>query len=178
MESQTLINRIAGASIQPANSNSDSLQRWAHSTTDKRMQYAIGQATIQRSLDCMQVDDLFTARALLENLSLVHHNSLMEWVLIFRRDMLLGGILRFLGEFEASRVHLESARHTANQFKDIVFDEDFRDLACDYADTLRELDHARPAERQLRAEIMRQDRLGRSSRKSILELSLSEALFA
>ncbi|GAB0132576.1 hypothetical protein EsDP_00001008 [Epichloe bromicola] len=178
-ESQTLINRIAGASIQPANSNSDSLQRWAHSTTDKRMQYAIGQATIQRSLDCMQVDDLFTARALLENLSLVHHNSsLMERVIIFRKDMLLGRILRFLGEFEASRVHLESARQTADQFKDIVFDEDFRDLGCDYADTLRELDHARPAERQLRAEIMRQDRLDRSLRKSILELSLSEALFA
>jgi hypothetical protein len=29
---------------------------------------------------------------------------------MFRKDMLLGRILRFLGEFEASRVHLESAR--------------------------------------------------------------------
>jgi hypothetical protein len=59
---------------------------------------------------------------------------------LFRKDMLLGRGLRFQGEFADSLSHLERAQKAAEQHKDLIFDEDLRDLTCDLADTLRKLD--------------------------------------
>lgn len=146
---------------------------------DKRMHSAIGQATIQRSLNCIQVEDLSTAKRLLEDwIPLDQNPSPIEQVIVFRKDMLFGRILRFQGAFKESLMHLERARKTAGHCKDLIFDEDLRDLTCDHADTLRELDDPQAAEHHLRTEIMRRDQSDISSGKSLLELSLAEALFA
>ncbi|KAK7416063.1 hypothetical protein QQZ08_012145 [Neonectria magnoliae] len=67
----------------------------------------------------------------------------MEEVVLFRKHMMLGRVLRFQGEFNESLTHLERSRKIAGQRKDLTFDEDLRDLICDLADTLRELDDPR-----------------------------------
>lgn len=179
-QSQLLLGRITGSTVQPAHSVGDRTQDRADSISNERMHYAAGHAIIQRSLDCIQIEELLTAKRLLESWSPLDYNnpSLIEQVIIFRRNMLLGRTLWFLGAFEESIEHHERAWETANHCKDLIFDEDFRDLACDHADTLRELDDPCAAEHLLGAEIMRQDRLDILSRKALLELSLSEALFA
>ena len=71
---------------------------------------------------------------------------------------MLGRVLWFQGAFAESLVHLERARKTVEQRKDLIFDEDLRDLICDLADTLRELDDPATAEHHLRAEIERRDK--------------------
>jgi hypothetical protein len=62
--------------------------------------------------------------------------------------------------------------------RSLSFDEDLRDLACDLADTLRELDDPIAAEHHLRAEITRRDRSSACSSQVPLQLCLAEALFA
>jgi tetratricopeptide (TPR) repeat protein len=178
-QSQCLLSRIAGNMDQAASSLGDLGQGKRSSTVDIRMHSAIGQATIQQSLNCIQVEDLSAAKRLLEHWSpLGQSPSPMEEVLLFRKDMMLGRVLRFQGEFAESLAHLERARKTAEQRKDLIFDEDLRDLTCDLADTLRELDDPASAEHHLRAEIERRDwNCTSSSGRSLLELSLAEALF-
>ncbi|RSL94493.1 hypothetical protein CEP52_012623 [Fusarium oligoseptatum] len=125
------------------------------------------------------VEDLSTAEELLEQWTPLDQDpSLIEQVTDFRKHLLLGRILRFLGAFKESLVHLERARETAEHCKDLLFDEDLCDLTCEHADTLRELDDSGAAEHHLRAEIARRDQNGLSSGKSRLEISLAEALFA
>lgn len=99
----------------------------------------------------------------------------VEEVVLFRKDMILGRILRFQGEFTESLTHLERARKATEQRKGLIFDEDLRDLTCDLADTLRELDQPVSAEHYLRAEISRRKHNCISSPGgSLLELSLAE----
>ena len=99
--------------------------------------------------------------------------------MLLRKDMMLGRVLRLQGKFAESLMHLETARKTAERCGDLIFDEDLRDLTCDLADTLRELDNLVPAEQHLRAEIGRRDQIcTTSSGRSLLELSLAEVLFA
>ncbi|KAK0628691.1 hypothetical protein B0T17DRAFT_588740 [Bombardia bombarda] len=150
------------------------------STTDKRMRWTIGQITIQRSLNCIQVEDLSAAKELLESWSPFDQSTPpMEEVMLFRKDMVLGRVLRFQGEFIDSLTHLERSRKTAAEHKDLIFDKDLRDLTCDLADTLRELGDLASAEHHLRVEIARRDQHCISSPgRSLLELSLAEALFA
>ncbi|KAJ4316487.1 hypothetical protein N0V84_007843 [Fusarium piperis] len=178
-QSQSHLSRIAGNTDHAASSISHPVQGHVEGATDKRTHSAIGQATIQRSLNCIQVEDFSTAREFLERWSPLDQDpSLIEQVIVFRRDMLLGRTLRFQGAFKESLMHLERARKTAEHCKGLIFDEDLRDLTCDHADTLRELEDPWAAERQLRAEIARQDQYGVSPRKSLLDLSLAEAMFA
>lgn len=146
---------------------------------DKRMNSALGQATIQRSLNCIQVEDLKTAKKLLEQWTPLDQNSSpIEQVTVFRKELLLGRVLRFLGVFKESLLHLDQARETAEHGKDLLFDEDLCDLTCEHADTLRELDDPGAAEHHLRAEIARRGQKGLSSGRPRLEISLAEALFA
>ncbi|KAI5455731.1 hypothetical protein BGZ63DRAFT_368306 [Mariannaea sp. PMI_226] len=179
-QSRCFLSRISGNMDQAVNSLGDLSQGRISTTIDKRMHSAVGQATIQRSLNCIQVEDLSTAKRLLEDWSSLGQDpSSLERVVIFRKDMILGRILRFQGVFKESLTHLQRARTTAEQPKDLIFDEDFRDLTCDLADTLRELDDPASAEHHLRAEIARRDQYGASSPgRSLLELSLAETLFA
>ncbi|KAF1814020.1 hypothetical protein P152DRAFT_472793 [Eremomyces bilateralis CBS 781.70] len=98
-------------------------------------------------------------------------------VVLFRKGMILGRILRFQGEFAESLVHLQKARKMAEKCKELVFDKDLRDLTCDLADTLRELDEPKSAEHVLRPEITHQIQRGTSlAGSALLELSLAEAL--
>lgn len=59
------------------------------------------------------------------------------------------------------------ARETAEQRKGLIFDEDLRDLTCDLADMLRELDNPASAEHHLRAEVARRDQSCISSRADL-----------
>lgn len=178
-QSRCLLGRIAGNMDQAVSSLGDLSQGTVSTTMDKRMHSTVGQATIQRALNCIQVEDLSTAKGLLEDWSPLDQNaSSLEGVVAFRKEMMLGRILRFQGAFKESLTHLRRARTTAEQRKDLFFDEDLRDLTCDLADTLRELDDPASAEHHLRAEITRRDQNCISSGKSLLELSLAEALFA
>ncbi|KAI1359472.1 hypothetical protein F5Y08DRAFT_349637 [Xylaria arbuscula] len=68
----------------------------------------------------------------------------------------------------------------AEKHENLSFDEERRDLICDLADTLRELDNPVTAEEYLRIEIKRRDEncSPSLSGRGRLELSLAEALFA
>lgn len=178
-QAQCLISRIT-SDIARAESSLDLLDTSRLSTTtDKRIHLAGEQIAIQRSLNCIQVEELSAAKTWLENLGCRDPRpSPMKTMILFRREMLLGRVFRFQGEFSQSLVHLERARQKVEEQQDLIFDEDLRDLTCDLADTLRELDQPAIGERHLRTEIARQDQEHASTRKSsLLELSLAEMLF-
>ncbi|EEY21305.1 conserved hypothetical protein [Verticillium alfalfae VaMs.102] len=125
------------------------------------------------------VEDLSTAKRWLKGWSPLEQTpSVLEKVVLFRKHMILGRLLRFRGAFRESLTCLKNAQTTIGQCKDLIFDEDLRDLTCDQADTLRELGDLTSAEYLLRAEITRRDQSSMSSGHSLLELSLAEALFA
>ncbi|KAF4415476.1 hypothetical protein FACUT_13375 [Fusarium acutatum] len=143
------------------------------------MHSAAGQASIQRSLNCIQTEDLSTAKRLLEDWSPLRRiPSPLECVVKFRKNMMLGRILRYQGLFWESLTHLERAQAVVMKENDLTFYEDFHELICDLADTLRELDEPASGECHLRAEITRRDESGISTGKSLLQISLTEALFA
>lgn len=177
-ESQSVVARIAG-DARAANRLCD-VNRGGPSPADPRMQSAIGRTTIQRSLDCIQFDNLPAAEKLLQDWSPCQGSpSPMEDVVLFRKYMLLGKIMRFRGKFNESLQYLHRARETAErQQKDLSFDEDLPVFACELADALRELDDPKSAETHLRTEIARLETEGVLSKSSSLELSLAEALFA
>ncbi|RDA90092.1 hypothetical protein CP533_2944 [Ophiocordyceps camponoti-saundersi (nom. inval.)] len=179
-QSHSLLSRIAGNMHQAANSLDDLTSARLSSIMDKRMHSAIGQAIIQRSLNCIQAEELSTATKLMEEWSPLDRNSSpMEETVLVRRAMMLGKIFRFQGEFTESLRHLEMARKITEQCKDLIFDEDLRNITCDLADTLRELDDPVSAEHHLRTELARRYQSCNSSPGgSLLELCLAEALFA
>lgn len=176
-QSQCLLSRLAGDIDQAAKSLEDLSE--ASLPMDKRMHSAIGQVTIQRSLNHIQIEDLPAAKKSLEDWGpLDQSRSRMEEVVLVRKGMILGKAMRFQGNFAESRKHLEQSQRITEQRKDLTFDEDLRDLTCDLADTLRELDEPLSAEHYLRMEIARRDYQVQFSGRSLLELSLAEALFA
>jgi len=179
--SQCLVSRIGG-DMHRAVSSLGSLgapnQGRLLNTMDKRMHSTFGQTLIQQSLNCLQVEDLPGARRLLDSWGPLNSDlSPVEEVVLFRKDLILGRALRFHGEFERAMEHLEKSRNRAQQCKDLIFDEDLRDLTCELADALRELDNPASAERHLRTEIGRRG-LYASPGGCLLELSLAEVLFA
>ncbi|KAF5974095.1 hypothetical protein FBULB1_7927 [Fusarium bulbicola] len=177
-QSRCLLNRISGTMNQTSCLD-DIVQDTAPTTIDNRMHSIAGQASIQRSLNCIQTEDLSTAKRLLNDWSPLDRTpSSLERVVEFRKNMMLGRILRYQGAFKESLTHLQRAQTTAVQENDLIFDEDFRDLTCDLADTLRELNEPASGECHLRIEITRRDQNGISTGKSLLEISLAEALFA
>lgn len=179
VQSQCLLSRIAGDMDRATSSLDNFGYDRPSSVMDPRMHSAIGQATIQRALNCIQIEDLSAAKKLLEDWGPLNQEpSPMEEVVLFRKSMILGRLLRFQGEFTESLTHLQKARKTAEQRKALSFDEDLRDLTCDLADTLRELDDPASAERYLHAELARRDQNCTSPGRSLLELALAEALFA
>ncbi|QGI96355.1 hypothetical protein CEK26_009424 [Fusarium fujikuroi] len=178
-QSRCLLDRISGTTNRNSSYLDDIGQDTTSMTIDNRMHSAAGQASIQRSLNCIQTEDLSTAKRLLEDWNPLHRiPSSLERVVEFRKNILLGRILRYQGVFRESLTYLEKAQTIAAQENDLTFYEDFRDLTCDLADTLRELDEPTSGERHLRTEITRRDRSGISTGKSLLQLSLAEALFA
>jgi tetratricopeptide (TPR) repeat protein len=172
-EAQCLLWRLKGDMDRAAGTLVSLSQDEPSDSTDRRMHSAVGLVAVQRALNGIQVEDLSTAEV-----SLVHWTplgekaSLMEEFVLFRKYMILGRTLRLGGRFNESRAHLEKAHNLSRQVHGLNFDEDLRDLICDLADTLRELDDPVSAEHHLRAEIAQR------GAKPLLELSLAEALFA
>lgn len=175
-QARSLLNRVAGNTNHSNDPIGSGESQPAHQPLGNRMHAALGQARIQQSLDAIQVEDLAHVKALLEGWKPAGQTpSVLETTVVFRKHMLLGRALRFQGAFEESLAHFELAWAIKGECDGVLFTEDLRDLACDHADALRELDRPAEAERLLRAEIARQ---GCLSGASLLELSLAEALFA
>ncbi|CAJ0555356.1 Ff.00g054210.m01.CDS01 [Fusarium sp. VM40] len=174
--SQCVFHRITGNMDQAA-SSLDPIQDIT--SMDRRMHSAIGYSAIQSSLNCIQVEDLSTAEALLDDWKPSdEHPSLLEQTVMFRKHMILGRILRFKGSFRESLMHLAKAQEMVKRHDKLNFDEDLRDFICDQADTLRELDEPETAERLLREEIDRRDRDCIPGNTYRLKLTLAEAVFA
>lgn len=179
---QSLLHRLEGGH-EAAVSTIDALLRQQPPNTQKqRTIAAMGHLTLQRALNCCQVDDLVRAQQLLEEWHPLNKEpSLMEQVVRFRRDVILGRILRTRGRFSEAYTHLKSSYDLAEQLRDLTFDEDRRDLISELADSLRELDKPHTAEMYLRRELARRGEDGQdppASGKSLLEASLAEILFA
>lgn len=149
------------------------------STKDSRMHAAIGRNLIQNSLNCIQVEDLLTARKILEDWRPLSQNaSLMETAVVFRKGIILGRALRLHGDFQQSLTHLQASQSITEQNKNHAYDEDLRDLTCELSETLLELNNPMSAKRYLRLEMARRLQYPDSTLGgSLLELCLAESLF-
>lgn len=143
---------------------------------------AIGFISLQQALNYIQVEEHPKAQQILiEWRPIGHEPSLMEQVVAFRMNMILGKILRFQGQFDDSLTRLKTSYALMEGLHDFTFDEDRRDLTCDMADTLRELDEPEVAETYVRNEIARwgaSAHVKAYSGISFLEACLAEILFA
>ncbi|CAH0034396.1 unnamed protein product [Clonostachys rhizophaga] len=149
------------------------------SNADQKSHSVLGQEILQRALNSIQVERLQEARELLDSWKpLTNHPSPLEKIIIFRKTLLMGSLLRFQGTFEESITHLRSAHELLDASDEIAFDEELRDLFCELADTLRELDNPQLAETYLQSEIARRTVIGITASAASLELCLAEALFA
>lgn len=81
----------------------NALRREPIADLDLRTHSTIGLMAFQRCLNCIQVEDLSGAKASLESWTpLDQRPSPMESVVVFRKLLMLGKILRFTGAFEES----------------------------------------------------------------------------
>lgn len=176
---ECLLFRIAGELDQAVHALANvSGQSQLEVGTDKRMQAGLGQTVIQRALNHVQVDELTMANKVLDAWRPLYEiPSRIEEVVLFRKLLILGKISRYQGNFQDSLAYLERSKNTADQRRDLFFDEDRCDLICNLADTLLELDNPVKAEHCLRTEIARQGS-DRSFAVRLLKLALSESLFA
>ncbi|KAF4969791.1 hypothetical protein FZEAL_10165 [Fusarium zealandicum] len=179
-QSKARLGRLSGNMDEAVSSLLDLASDESSSDANQRTRSEIGVTILQRSLNFIQVEDLASAQKLLEGWNPLGENpSPLEEVVCFRKYSLLGRILRYLGEFSDSLKYLEMARRATKQPSGIILDEDIRDLTCDLADTLRELDDPVSGEAHLRAEMeQRAKRPDPLPGKSLLELALAEALLA
>ncbi|KAK2600710.1 hypothetical protein N8I77_010225 [Diaporthe amygdali] len=179
---QAMLRRLDGEHPAAVKILDTFLRQQQPNTLTHRANAAIGQVTLQRALNCLQVNDLPQAKQLLEAWSpLDKQPSLMEQVVQFRKDMTLGRTLRIQGMFSEAHTHLKWSYDLIDQLRDLTFDDDRRDLTVEMADTLRELDKPQAAEEYLRKELARRvvdKQEVPASGKSLLESSLAEVLFA
>lgn len=179
---RSMIHRLEGDHEAAVNIIDSSIHQQQPNTQTKRDTAAIGHLTLQRALNYVQVDDLPHAEQVLaEWRPLGDESSLMEQVIHFRRGVTLGRVLRTQGRFSEAHTHLKRSHDLAEQLRDLTFDDDRRDLTCEMADTLRELDKPKAAEEYLRREFTRREEDAQdpaASGKSLLEASLAEVLFA
>ncbi|KZL82903.1 and nb-arc domain protein [Colletotrichum incanum] len=99
------------------------------------------------------------------------------------KHSLLGKIQRFQGKFHEALHQLDIPLNIVDRYKSqnhgLYFNEDIHDLACNYADTLRELGFFEQAEKYLRLRI---DAASVASvapaSRFVIEASLAECLFA
>jgi hypothetical protein len=179
-QKECLLYRITGALDQAAHAleNATLGHGQLGIGADKKMHAGFGQTIIQLALNHIQVEELAMATRVLDAWQpLCEPPSRIDKVLLFRKFLILGKISRFQGNFGGSLAHLERSRNTADQCKDLFFDEDRCDLVCSLADTLQELDNPVSAEQYLRIEIARQGQ-ERTPALRLLKLALAESLFA
>ncbi|KAM0415914.1 hypothetical protein ACHAPT_013125 [Fusarium lateritium] len=179
-QSKALLGRLSGNMNEAVNSLQDLSSDDPASAMNQRTRSEIHVTVLQRCLNYIQVADLDTARKLLEDWTPLGENpSPLEEVICFRKYSLLGRIMRYQGEFSDSLEQLQIAHKATQQQSDLILDEDLRDLTCDLADTLRELDRPVAGEELLRPEMVRRtERPDPLAGKSLLELALAESLFA
>ncbi|KAK2006163.1 hypothetical protein LZ32DRAFT_544532 [Colletotrichum eremochloae] len=146
----------------------------SHPEDDARMHSTRGFAAIQASLNSIQVEELPAATAALEEWQPRRQLSVMDYVVLYRKHFLLAKILRYQDHFEKALGCLEKSRDITSQCDGLVFEEEDRDFASSYADTLRELNRPIEAEDFLREKIP----LVNESARNILNVSLAESLFA
>ncbi|KAK7716662.1 hypothetical protein SLS63_011087 [Diaporthe eres] len=179
---QSLLHRLEGDHGAAVSTIDTFIHQQPPNTQNRRINAAMGHLTLQRALNCVQVDDLLQAEQFLEEWRRLGDGlSLMEQVIDFRRGVTLGRILRTRGRFSEAHTHLKKSHGLAEHLQDLSFDEDRRDLICELADTLRELDKPEAAEVYLRQEFARREEGTQdppASGKSLLEASLAEVLFA
>ncbi|KKY33913.1 putative and nb-arc domain [Diaporthe ampelina] len=177
-----MIHRIEGDHEAAVNIIDTVIHQQQPNTHTPRDTAAIGHLKLQRALNYVQVDDLPHAEQVLEEWRpLGDEPSLMEQVVYFRRGVTLGRVLRTQGRFSEAHTHLKRSQDLAEQLRDLTFNDDRRDLTCEMADTLRELDKPEAAEVYLRREFARRGEEAQdpaASGKSLLEASLAEVLFA
>lgn len=179
---QSLLHRLEGDHGAAVSTIDTFIDQQPPNNRNKRTNAALGHLALQRALNCAQVDDLPQAEQFLEEWRpLRDEPSLMEQVVQFRRGVILGRTLRTRGRFSEAHTHLKRSHDLVEQLQDLGFDEDLRDLTCEMADTLRELDKPEAAEAYLRREFARRGEGMQdppASGKSLLEASLAEVLFA
>lgn len=179
---QSLLHRIEGHHEAAVSTIDALIHQQPPNAQDRRTNAAMGHLTLQRALNCVQVDNLPQAEQLLEEWrSLGEEPSPMEQVIDFRRSVLLGRVLRTQGRFTEAHNHLQRSYDLAEQLRELSFDDDRRDLISEMADTLRELEKPHDAEVYLRREFARRGEDMQdppASGKSLLEASLAEVLFA
>ncbi|KAF4342540.1 hypothetical protein FBEOM_3516 [Fusarium beomiforme] len=179
-QTKAVLGRLSGNMDEATGSLQDFITNDLAAATNKRIRCEVGVAIIQRALNSIQVADLSTAQKLLEDWNPLGDNpSPLEEILSFRKHSLLGRVMRLQGNLDNSLKLLKIAHEVSQKQSELVFDEDLRDLTCDLADTLRELDEPVTSEGYLRTEIVRRtERPDPLPGKSLLELALAEALFA
>lgn len=179
---QSLLHRIEGHHEAAVSTIDALIHQQPPNAQDRRTNAAMGHLTLQRALNCIQVDTLPQAEQILEQWRpLGEEPSPMEQVIHFRRGVILGRILRTQGRFTEAQTHLQRSYDLAEQLRGLTFDDDRRDLISEMADTLRELDKPQDAEVYLRREFARRGeglQHPPASGKSLLEASLAEVLFA
>lgn len=178
-EMECIVYRIDG-DIDRATGCLDLTYDKVSSSDDNRRHAATGQNAIQKSLNCIQVEDLSTARKVLEDWSpLDEIVSPLETAVVFRKGIILGRALRYRGDFEGSLTHLKRSQSLAQKSKNLAFDEDIPNLTCELAETFLELSDPVSAEYYLRREIERRAKACHSSSGgSLPDLILAESLFA
>lgn len=179
---QSLLHRLEGDHKAAVSAIETFIYKQPQNTHKRGTNAALGHLMLQRALNCVQVDDLPHAEQFLEEWQpLDDEPSLMEQVVLLRRGVTLGRVLRTRGRFAEAYTHLKRSHDLAEQPRGLSFDGDRRDLICEMADTLRELDQPQAAELYLRREFARRGQDMQdppASGKSLLEASLAEALFA
>lgn len=179
---QSLLQRVKGHHEAAVSTIDALIHQQPPNAQDRRSNAAMGHLTLQRALNCIQVDNLPQAEQALEEWRpLGEEPSPMEQVVRFRRGVLLGRVLRTQGRFTEAQTHLKRSYDLAEQLRELTFDDDRRDLISEMADTLRELDKPKDAEVYLRREFARRGEEMQdppASGKSLLEASLAEVLFA
>jgi tetratricopeptide (TPR) repeat protein len=138
-----------------------------------RLHSCLGNLSIQRAHNHVQMDQLVEATGTLATWQPSVTPSKMETVVLFRRHILLGKICRHQGNFNDSLNHLKRARHIASDCQGLTFFEDEKDLTCSFADTFLELDDPISGEECLRLHIKHH-----GPTQAGIFIALSEALFA
>ncbi|WQF76964.1 Putative tetratricopeptide-like helical domain superfamily [Colletotrichum destructivum] len=176
-ERRSLVSRLSGKPVQAL----DHLNQRQTDIDDQRIHAARGFVAIDCSLNKLQVEQLREAKRILDDwMPLNPKPNLMDQVVRFRKYSLLGKIQRYQGNFPEALRHLDVALNIVDRYKShgsgLNFEEDIHDLACTYADTLREHGLFDEAEKHLRPMIASTSVAPRS--RFVLEASLAECLFA
>ncbi|KAK2037723.1 hypothetical protein LZ31DRAFT_480413 [Colletotrichum somersetense] len=146
----------------------------SHPEDETRIHSVRGLAAIQASFNSIQVEELLAATAVLNEWQPRQQLSAMDKVVLYRKHFVLAKILRYQGDFEKALCQLQKLQDIMSQPNGLNFEEEIRDFASSYADTLRELSRATEAVSYLRQMIP----LVNESARNFLRVSLAENLFA